>query len=123
VLDEYRDADHADRFEGKVAKSTASCRGGQHALDFMAFPWVDWGNYFATGDAHSMAPGNTNMNPLSPNGIGVGGALLGQKRYDEAEPLLLKGYDGMKQRSANIPPQAKERLTEAAERLLLLYTR
>ncbi len=26
----------------------------------------------------------------------LGGALLGQKKYAEAEPLLLKGYEGMK---------------------------
>src|SRR5262249_39694893 len=34
----------------------------------------------------------------------LGAALLGQKKYAEAEPLLLKGYDGMKQRVAKIPP-------------------
>ena len=28
----------------------------------------------------------------------LGGALLGQKKYAEAEPLLLKGYAGMKRR-------------------------
>src|SRR5205807_2365895 len=26
----------------------------------------------------------------------LGGALLGQKKYPEADPLLLQGYDGMK---------------------------
>ncbi len=34
----------------------------------------------------------------------LGGALLGQKKYAEAEPLLLKGYEGMKQREKTIPP-------------------
>jgi tetratricopeptide (TPR) repeat protein len=28
----------------------------------------------------------------------LGGALLGQKKYADAEPLLLKGYEGMKKR-------------------------
>ena len=28
----------------------------------------------------------------------LGGALLGQKKYAEAEPLLLAGYAGMKRR-------------------------
>jgi serine/threonine protein kinase/tetratricopeptide (TPR) repeat protein len=51
----------------------------------------------------------------------LGGALLGQAKYAEAEPLLVAGYNGMKQREATIPPQAKDRLTEALERLVQLY--
>lgn len=51
----------------------------------------------------------------------LGGALLGQKKYTDAEPLLLSGYQGMKQREAKIPPQGKVRLTEALERLVQLY--
>jgi tetratricopeptide (TPR) repeat protein len=51
----------------------------------------------------------------------LGGALLGQKKYADAEPLLLAGYDGMKKREAKIPPPAKVRLVEAAERLIQLY--
>jgi hypothetical protein len=35
--------------------------------------------------------------------------------------MLLKGYDGMKQREKTIPPQAKVRLPEAVERLVQLY--
>ena len=37
----------------------------------------------------------------------LGGAQLGQKKYADAEPLLLAGYDGMKQREKTIPPQGK----------------
>lgn len=51
----------------------------------------------------------------------LGGALLGQHKYAEAEPLLLAGYDGMKQREATIPPQGKLRLSEALDRLIHLY--
>ena len=51
----------------------------------------------------------------------LGGSLLGQKKYAEAEPLLLAGYEGMKQREEKIPPQGKIRLTEAIERLVQLY--
>ena len=51
----------------------------------------------------------------------LGGALLGQKKYAEAEPLLLAGYEGMKQRAKTIPPQGKMRIPEAIERLVLLY--
>jgi tetratricopeptide (TPR) repeat protein len=51
----------------------------------------------------------------------LGGALLGQKKYGEAEPLLLAGYEGMKKREATIPPPARPRLAEAALRLVQLY--
>ena len=43
----------------------------------------------------------------------LGGALLGQKKYAEAEPLLLAGYEGTKQREATIPPQIRICLPEA----------
>jgi tetratricopeptide (TPR) repeat protein len=51
----------------------------------------------------------------------LGGALLGQKKHAEAEPLLKAGYEGMRARAKTIPPQGKVRLTEAAERLVQLY--
>jgi formylglycine-generating enzyme required for sulfatase activity/tetratricopeptide (TPR) repeat protein/tRNA A-37 threonylcarbamoyl transferase component Bud32 len=51
----------------------------------------------------------------------LGGALLGQNKYQGAEPLLLAGYEGMKKREDKIPPEAKMRLKEAVERLVQLY--
>ena len=39
--------------------------------------------------------------------------MLGQKKFAEAEPLLLKGYEGMKQRKGAIPALAKVCLTQA----------
>ena len=51
----------------------------------------------------------------------LGGALLGQKKYAEAEPLLLKGYEGLKAHAKAIPPQARTRIPEAIERLVQLY--
>jgi tetratricopeptide (TPR) repeat protein len=50
----------------------------------------------------------------------LGGALLGQKKYAEAGPLLIKGYQGMKKQEDKIPPQGKARLVEAVERLVQL---
>jgi hypothetical protein len=47
--------------------------------------------------------------------------LLGQKKYDQAEPLLLAGYEGMKQREEKIPWFLKIRLTEAIDQLVQLY--
>jgi len=51
----------------------------------------------------------------------LGGCLLGQKQFARAEPLLLAGYQGMKQREAKIPARGKIRWTEALERLVQLY--
>lgn len=50
----------------------------------------------------------------------LGAALLGQKKYAEAEPLLIAGYEGMKQREATIPREGKARLPEALECLIQL---
>jgi len=52
----------------------------------------------------------------------LGGALLGQKQYAESEPLLLVGYEGLKQRETTIQQLSKVRLPEALERLVQLYT-
>jgi tetratricopeptide (TPR) repeat protein len=51
----------------------------------------------------------------------VGAALLGRKKYVEAEALLLEGYTGMKEREKKIPPRRLGRLTDAARRLVRLY--
>ena len=52
----------------------------------------------------------------------LGGALAGQKKFQEAEPLLVEGYSGMKEREAKIPAAGKTRLPEAIRRLVDLYT-
>jgi hypothetical protein len=52
----------------------------------------------------------------------LGGALLGQGKYAEAEPLVAQGYEGIKSRDAKIPALFKlPRLSEAAERVVRLY--
>jgi tetratricopeptide (TPR) repeat protein len=51
----------------------------------------------------------------------LGRALLGQKKYEEAGPLMLTGYEGMKQREDRIPPAGKPRLREALQSLVQLY--
>jgi hypothetical protein len=51
----------------------------------------------------------------------LGGTLAGQKRYAEAEPLIVSGYEGLKAREARIPLPGKPRLREAAERVVQLY--
>lgn len=51
----------------------------------------------------------------------LGGSLLGQKKHAEAEPLLLSGYEGLKQREEQIPPQKKSVLGETLQQLVQLY--
>ncbi len=51
----------------------------------------------------------------------LGGSLQGQRKYAEAEPLIISGYEGMRAREATIPPQGQPRLTDAAERVVKLY--
>ena len=45
-----------------------------------------------------------------------------RRNIAEAEPLLLAGYEGMKQREKTIPPPAEHRLPEALDRLIDLST-
>jgi serine/threonine-protein kinase len=52
----------------------------------------------------------------------LGGALAGQDKFQEAEPFLIEGYHGMKEREEKIPANAKTRLPEAIQRLVDLYT-
>jgi tetratricopeptide (TPR) repeat protein len=52
----------------------------------------------------------------------VGAILLGQGKLSEAEGPLRDGYEGLKARAADIPPQAASRLPEAVDRLILLAT-
>ena len=51
----------------------------------------------------------------------LGEALLGQKKFSKAELYLTQGYEGMKQRAAQISPQGKTRQLEAIERVVQLY--
>jgi eukaryotic-like serine/threonine-protein kinase len=51
----------------------------------------------------------------------LGAALLGQKRYAQAESLVLDGYTGLKRRATKIPRARKKSLTDSADRILALY--
>ena len=51
----------------------------------------------------------------------LGGSLLGQNRYADAEPLILAGYEGMKAREARIPASARPRLAQTAQQVVRLY--
>jgi serine/threonine protein kinase len=52
----------------------------------------------------------------------LGICLLEQKKYAEAEPLLLSGYNGLRNSEGKIPANFRQiQLTEALERLVQLY--
>ncbi len=48
----------------------------------------------------------------------LGAALLGQKKYSDAEPLLQAGYEGMKARVETMSPARKHYLRDALDRLI-----
>jgi serine/threonine protein kinase/tetratricopeptide (TPR) repeat protein len=51
----------------------------------------------------------------------LGAALARQKRYAQAEPLLISGCEGMVQRQATIPAGNRGNLTDALPRIVRLY--
>ena len=51
----------------------------------------------------------------------LGASLLRQKKYAEAEPLLLEGYAGLEARATKIPIPSRKRVTEALDRIVELY--
>jgi hypothetical protein len=51
----------------------------------------------------------------------LGASLVGQKDDREAEPLMLAGFEGLKQREESIPSQYKTQLTESLKHLVRRY--
>jgi serine/threonine protein kinase len=51
----------------------------------------------------------------------TGAALAGQGRHAEAEPLLVSGYEGLRERRTAIPPAYRARVTIAVHWLAELY--
>ena len=85
--------DRAERFLGKVENATARCRGGENAVRERGQPWVDWQNYWATGDATSRATGSPmQWGHFEPNTRGIEGALL-DLEYQRIELLKFNLFD------------------------------
>src|SRR4030095_1041291 len=61
------------RFEGKVSEDTARCRGGEKAVEARSVPWLDWANYYGTGDQSSRSSEQSDFR-------GIGGGLLDIQR-------------------------------------------
>jgi len=51
----------------------------------------------------------------------LGEALTAEKKYEEAEALLVQGYEGVKAREAKIPKGAEMRIPEALDRMVAFY--
>jgi len=74
------------RFLGKVQASTARCRGGDKAVARRDVSWIDWGNYYATGDASSKSFWPTQ------NWRGINGALI-DLEYERVELIRFNLFD------------------------------
>ena len=74
------------RFLGKVQDNTAKCRGGENALAFRDVPWVDWANYWGSGDEKSKS-----IWP-SKNLRGVNGSLI-DLEYERIELIKFNLFD------------------------------
>jgi hypothetical protein len=53
----------------------------------------------------------------------VGASLMGQQKFAEAEPLLLRGYQEMKKRQDKIAPRSIYRFVNVLQRIVGLYER
>ncbi len=51
----------------------------------------------------------------------LGASLAGQKRFAEAEPLLVSGREGMVQREATVPADSLSLVVQAGQRIVELY--
>jgi hypothetical protein len=85
-------AERSQRFKGKVQEDTALCRGGDRAVEYRNVPWVDWANYWGTGDAGSLGPDKTDLQHASPTGRGIDGALL-DLEYQRIELIEFNLFD------------------------------
>ncbi len=78
------------RFQGKVIEQNDVCRGGQRTLQFRLTPWVDWSNYWGTGDQASLPTGF--LSNKGPAFRGVTGALV-DLEYERIELIKFNLFD------------------------------
>ena len=55
------------------------------------------------------------------SGTSLGASLAGQKKYADAEPQLVSGYEGMKRRQDAMTAPDRPALDEAGQSILKLY--
>ena len=85
----------SERFQGKVPEAAAGCRGGARAVALRSTPWVDWSNYWGTGDASSRSERHeSRSHVLDRNVRGVDGALL-DLEYQRMELIKFNLFDNL----------------------------
>jgi heme peroxidase len=86
-------AQRTDRFLGKARETHVRCNGGDRAVAQMAAPWVDWSNYWATGDAGSKSNRfDTGIPVLDRNKHAINGALI-DLEYQRMELIKFNLFD------------------------------
>ena len=97
------------RFLGKVPDTTARCLGGKHAESLRVGPWLDWPNYWAAGDATSLAPARllAHAKVLGPNAHGIDGALY-ELELQRIELITFNLFDNNKTYEAYITGRGGE---------------
>ena len=78
------------RFHGKVSLDTALCRGGREAAQYRYAPWIDFANYWGTGDLSSLPQGY--LSTSAPKFRGVNGALF-DLEYQRIELIKFNLFD------------------------------
>jgi hypothetical protein len=78
------------RFLGKVSSAAAMCRGGEGAVQFRNTPWVDWSQYWGTGDTLSLP--KYYLTEKGPQVRGVSGALA-DLEYQRIELIKFNLFD------------------------------
>jgi hypothetical protein len=82
-----------ERFLGKVTEAHARCWGGAKAVAHRTTPWVDWSNYWGTGDLTSKSePSDTGSRILDRNQRGIDGALINLE-YQRMELIKFNLFD------------------------------
>jgi hypothetical protein len=97
------------RFLGKVPDTTARCLGGKHAESLREGPWLDWPNYWAAGDATSLAPARllAHAKVVGPNAYGINGALY-ELELQRIELIKFNLFDNNKTYEAYVTGRAGE---------------
>jgi hypothetical protein len=125
-------AGQCGQFDGRQLEQVVAALGGPESVNTVVLlsdlgaALVDNGNFAAAEGVLRRVVGL--LAEHRPNGWGrpladsrLGGALAGQGKFTEAEPLLVGGYEGLKTKESTIPPAGKSAPTEAAERLVWMY--
>jgi hypothetical protein len=85
-----------ERFLGKVGEHVARCLGDARALAYRDTPWVDWSNYWSTGDAQSKSKEWVGLvgylQHYLKDGLGSSGALL-DLEYQRMELVKFNLHD------------------------------